>query len=183
MSTSANEPEPDILDAVLNLEEDYYAIGYNEGVIAGRTAGRLEGRALGLEKGFEKYLALGLIRGRTKVWHARTSAEADTATTSTPSDTTISNSRHVKHISALRTLVAHPPIRNEEEDVEEVDDRIRRGKAKVKILENALKESVEDDESAGTTDGSSSRNAASGVAVAGATGLETELEDFGPIRR
>ncbi|KAF3906983.1 hypothetical protein ABW21_db0204214 [Orbilia brochopaga] len=176
---AADEVDTDIFDAVLNLEEDFYAIGYREGVAAGRTAGRLEGRALGIEKGFEKYLALGLIRGRTKLWHARSSS--DSASTPT-AEITISNSRHVKHISTLRTLTAHPPIRNEEDDVEEIDDRIRRGKAKVKILENALKESVEDGEST-STNGTSSRSAASGVGIAGATGLETEVEDFKLVRR
>lgn len=34
----------------------------------------------------------------------------------------------------------NPPIRNEEDDVEEIDDRIRRGRAKVKILAIALGE-------------------------------------------
>ncbi|KAJ6257219.1 hypothetical protein Dda_8106 [Drechslerella dactyloides] len=177
---ATDEVDVDIFDAVLNLEEDFYAVGYREGLNAGRTAGRLEGRALGIEKGFEKYLALGLIRGRTKIWHARTSAGESTNQDATFA---ISNPRHVKHISALRTLSANPPIRNEEDDVEEVDDRIRRGKAKVKILENTLKESVEDAESTGAADGSSSRSAARSVIVAGTAGLETEVEDFKPLRR
>ncbi|RVD89281.1 uncharacterized protein DFL_000297 [Arthrobotrys flagrans] len=133
----------DILDAVLNLEEDYYHEGHAEGLLAGATSGRLEGRAFGIEKGFEKYLILGTIKGRAKVWTSRTSP-------SSSSPQRITNPRYIKHLELLQTLSTTPPIRNEEDDVEEVEDRIRRGKAKVKILENTLREGVpvddEDDE-------------------------------------
>ncbi|KAK6498037.1 hypothetical protein TWF506_004281 [Arthrobotrys conoides] len=185
----------DLLDAVLNLEEDYYNLGHAEGSLAGATAGRLEGRAFGIEKGFEKYLALGIIKGRTKVWQSRTSPSLPSVSSSSSSsfDTQkiiITNPRHLKHLELLQTLSTTPPIRNEEDDVEEVDDRIRRGKAKVKILENTLREGVpvhEDGEDGDAIevekDGSRApRKLRSGVAISGATGLETEFEDF-KIRR
>ncbi|EPS42320.1 hypothetical protein H072_3715 [Dactylellina haptotyla CBS 200.50] len=171
----ADEADVDIFDAVLNLEEDYYAQGHKEGSLAGAAAGRLEGRAFGIEKGFEKYLALGIVKGRTKIWQARVED-----TSFKHGDIKISNPRHLKHISLLETLTTTPPIRNEEDDVEEVDDRIRRGKAKVKILENTLKESVPDEEETGVP--ATKSNSGAGVKVSGATGLETEFEDF-KIRR
>jgi len=99
-----------------------------------------------LEKGFEKYHTLGKIHGRTIVWSARqnstaTSTSANTAATGSVDDKLrIVNPRHVRHIEALKDLMENPPIRNEEDDVEEVDDRIRRGRAKVKILAIALGE-------------------------------------------
>ncbi|EWC45889.1 hypothetical protein DRE_04896 [Drechslerella stenobrocha 248] len=177
----SDEADVDLFDAVLNLEEDYYAIGHREGFAAGRDAGRLEGRALGIEKGFEKYLALGVIRGRTKVWHARSGA-ATAATSALPAGIEISNPRHAKHISLLRTLVAEPPIRNEEDDVEEVDDRIRRGRAKVKILENTLKEGLNEDDASGNNELRGGTSSGS-VTVVGMTGLETEVEDFKAARQ
>ncbi|KAF3929868.1 hypothetical protein ABW19_dt0207658 [Dactylella cylindrospora] len=161
----APEVEPDLFDAVLNLEEDYYAIGHQEGIEAGRVAGRLEGRAFGIEKGFEKYLSLGLIKGRTRIWEARIS---DSSSAPTSSNLVISNPRHTKHVSLLQTLTSNPPIRNEEDDVEEVDDRIRRGKAKVKILENALGEAADDGDP--TLGGR-------------AVNLETEVEGFRSVGR
>ncbi|KAF3156489.1 hypothetical protein TWF225_002330 [Orbilia oligospora] len=138
----------DILDSVLNLEEDYYTLGHTEGSLAGATAGRLEGRAFGIEKGFEKYLTLGIIKGRTKIWQSRTSPSLQSSSPSSldPPKIIITNPRHLKHLELLQTLSTTPPIRNEEDDVEEVDDRIRRGKAKVKILENTLREGVPLDE-------------------------------------
>ncbi|KAK6518927.1 hypothetical protein TWF281_003619 [Arthrobotrys megalospora] len=190
----------DLLDAVLNLEEDYYTLGHAEGSLAGATAGRLEGRAFGIEKGFEKYLTLGIIKGRTKVWQARipTSTSTSTSTSTPPTSESSStstnlpqlcplqNPRQIKHISLLQSLTTHPPIRNEEDDVEEVDDRIRRGKAKVKILENTLKESVpddnDDDEEEEEKHGGKLSKKSAGIAISGATGLETEVEDF-KIRR
>ncbi|KAK6347610.1 hypothetical protein TWF718_005448 [Orbilia javanica] len=181
----------DILDSVLNLEEDYYSLGHAEGSLAGATAGRLEGRAFGIEKGFEKYLTLGIIKGRTKVWQSRTSPPSSSPSTSSISIPQITNPRHLKHLDLLQTLSTNPPIRNEEDDVEEVDDRIRRGKAKVKILENTLREGLpadedgndENNDNGDEKDGrKASKKLAPGVAISGATGLETEFEDF-KIRR
>ncbi|KAK6524232.1 hypothetical protein TWF694_005887 [Orbilia ellipsospora] len=174
----ADEEDIDIFDAVLNLEEDYYAQGHLEGTKDGATAGRLEGRAFGIEKGFEKYLTLGLLKGRTKVWSSRLSPSKFNH------NIQITNPRHIKHITLLQTLTTSPPIRNEEDDVEEVDDRIRRGKAKVKILETTLRESVSVDVPQEEVKGTKPTRNTSGVAVAGgsATGLETEFEDF-KIRR
>ncbi|KAF3934625.1 hypothetical protein ABW20_dc0102277 [Dactylellina cionopaga] len=198
------EVDVDLFDAVLNLEEDYYTQGHREGFLAGATAGRLEGRAFGIEKGFEKYLALGTIKGRTKVWQARTvSLPVDTAATaatgnvdstdkdkdtlsSLKDDIKISNPRYLKHISLLQTLTTTPPICNEEDDVEEVDDRIRRGKAKVKILENALRESssLPSDEDDDLSKVKMKGNIGGRASVVGGVrvGMETEVEDF-KIRR
>ncbi|KAF3123823.1 hypothetical protein TWF594_002173 [Orbilia oligospora] len=180
----------DILDSVLNLEEDYYTLGHTEGSLAGATAGRLEGRAFGIEKGFEKYLTLGIIKGRTKIWQSRTfpSLQSSSPSSLDPQKIIITNPRHLKHLELLQTLSTTPPIRNEEDDVEEVDDRIRRGKAKVKILENTLREGVpldedgEENEVEIERDGRTPTKLGSGVAISGATGLETEFEDF-KIRR
>ncbi|KAK6495255.1 hypothetical protein TWF481_003281 [Arthrobotrys musiformis] len=177
----------DILDSVLNLEEEYYTLGHQEGTLAGQTAGRLEGRAFGIETAFQKYLQLGIIKGRTKIWQSRLPSD----NTTTTEKIKISNPRHIKHITLLQTLSTTPPIRNEEDDVEEVDDRIRRGKAKVKILENTLREGLPTDEEEQEQNEEEkgkkiSRKSGSGIAIAGgagaATGLETEFEDF-KIRR
>ncbi|KAF3911972.1 hypothetical protein AA313_de0204498 [Arthrobotrys entomopaga] len=183
----ADEEEVDIFDAVLNLEEDYYTIGHREGTKDGAIAGRLEGRAFGIEKGFEKYLALGLLKGRTKIWSSRLQpSSSPSSNCNFKHDIQITNPRHVKHITLLQTLTTSPPIRNEEDDVEEVDDRIRRGKAKVKILETTLKESINPNMSQREVEieGSKVTRSTNSVAVTGgsATGLETEFEDF-KIRR
>jgi hypothetical protein len=66
-----DDGEPDPFDALLNLEEQYYAEGYAAGVSDGERAGLSEGRWFGLQKGFEKGLEMGRVFGRAQVWGAR----------------------------------------------------------------------------------------------------------------
>lgn len=80
MQNSESTTDPDPFDTILNLEEDFYAEGYQLGLADGTRQGRLEGRALGLEKGFEKHLALGRIQGRAAVWAARLAQNGTTQT-------------------------------------------------------------------------------------------------------
>lgn len=65
------DAEHDPFDALLNLEDEYYAEGYAAGVADGERAGLIEGRLFGLQKGFEKGLEMGRVFGRAQVWGAR----------------------------------------------------------------------------------------------------------------
>jgi hypothetical protein len=58
-------------DEILNLEEQFYASGYEQGLADGTKAGRIEGRTFGLEKGFEKYVESGRLHGKSLVWANR----------------------------------------------------------------------------------------------------------------
>ena len=62
----------DPLDALLSLEEQYYAEGYTLGLADGNRSGRAQGRALGLEKGFEKFAEMGRMNGKAALWQGRT---------------------------------------------------------------------------------------------------------------
>ncbi|RYP59567.1 hypothetical protein DL769_008475 [Monosporascus sp. CRB-8-3] len=61
----------DIFDDVLNLEEQYYREGYENGYRDGAEAGRVEGRSVGLKQGYEKFLEAGRLQGRALVWANR----------------------------------------------------------------------------------------------------------------
>jgi len=52
----------------------------------------------------------------------------------------IDNSRARKNIQALALLLTNPPFKNDEESVEEVEETLKRGRAKVKVLERMLGE-------------------------------------------
>jgi hypothetical protein len=67
--TAGSDNDP--LDALLGLEESYYAEGYILGQEDGRKAGLAEGRAFGMERSFEKYAAMGRMHGRAVVWTSR----------------------------------------------------------------------------------------------------------------
>ncbi|KAI1104711.1 DUF1715-domain-containing protein [Jackrogersella minutella] len=61
----------DLFDDILNLEEQYYKEGYDEGFKDGTEAGLIEGRSVGMKKGFEKFLEAGRLQGRAIVWANR----------------------------------------------------------------------------------------------------------------
>ncbi|RYO90687.1 hypothetical protein DL766_006176 [Monosporascus sp. MC13-8B] len=61
----------DIFDDVLNLEEQYYREGYENGYRDGAEAGRVEGRSVGLKQGYERFLEAGRLQGRALVWANR----------------------------------------------------------------------------------------------------------------
>ncbi|KAI0811912.1 hypothetical protein GGR55DRAFT_601510 [Xylaria sp. FL0064] len=65
--SSSNDP----FDDLLNLEEQYYKEGYEEGLKDGAEAGRIEGYSLGLQKGFEKFVEAGRLQSRAMVWANR----------------------------------------------------------------------------------------------------------------
>jgi hypothetical protein len=107
-------------------------LGVADGVVAGRT----EGRIFGLEKGFEKFAELGRLQGRCSVWQARISPDSAPASMAAK----ITNARAQKNIEALALLLTYPPFKNDEESVEEVEETLKRGRAKVKVLERMLGE-------------------------------------------
>ncbi|KAI0479553.1 DUF1715-domain-containing protein [Xylaria cf. heliscus] len=61
----------DPFDDLLNLEEQYYKEGYEEGLRDGAEAGRMEGYSLGLRKGFEKFVEAGRLQSKAVVWANR----------------------------------------------------------------------------------------------------------------
>ncbi|KAI1167666.1 DUF1715-domain-containing protein [Nemania serpens] len=66
-----NSTHDDPFDELLNLEEQYYKEGYDEGFRDGGGAGRVEGYAVGLRKGFEKFVEAGRLQGKAVVWANR----------------------------------------------------------------------------------------------------------------
>ncbi|RPB05525.1 DUF1715-domain-containing protein [Choiromyces venosus 120613-1] len=160
----------DIFDSLLSLEEDYYQEGYANGLADGEKAGRTEGRVFGLERGFEKFLELGNLQGRCSVWKARTKPlDTPTATSTIASHGTennfqITNPRAQKQIESLALLLTHPPFKNDEESVQEVEETLKRGKGKGKVLMNMLNEKDEQKD---------------GKAGSAAAGGEESIEDAG----
>ncbi|KAI0102014.1 DUF1715-domain-containing protein [Nemania sp. FL0031] len=66
-----SSPPHDPFDDLLNLEEQYYREGYEEGLKDGAEAGRIEGYSLGLKKGFEKFVEAGRLQSKAMVWANR----------------------------------------------------------------------------------------------------------------
>lgn len=146
--SAAEETDP--FDTLLSLEEQYYAEGYNLGVADGSRAGRIEGRVFGLEKGFEKFAAMGALAGRSAIWEARLPKPA-TGETKTNDQAVAGESQiqslpgsarleaHVRTLSAL-TEAESLSTQNNEDDVSNFDDRLKRAEGKAKVIEQIIRE-------------------------------------------
>ena len=160
--------ENDPFDSVLNLESQFYDEGFALGVADGARAGHIEGRAFGLEKGFEKFIEMGRLHGRSIVWANRLSdiRTREDASIKNPQDRknsqprkelapneSISKSlpplparlRLEKHVQTFHALVELESLstQNQEEDVSEFDDRLKRAMGKAKIIEKLIGEGHE----------------------------------------
>ncbi|KAM5352601.1 hypothetical protein ACJ41O_005323 [Fusarium nematophilum] len=139
METTSNLP-PDPFEDVLNLEERFYAEGYQQGLTDGVQAGRIEGRSFGMEKGFEKFLESGRLASRAIVWANRipprngSSSSGGEPCTLPPLSR---NSRLEKNINTLYALVEPETLstENSDEAVQDFDDRVKRAQGKAKIVE------------------------------------------------
>lgn len=122
----------------------FYQEGYILGLADGEQAGRTEGRVFGLEKGFEKFLELGRLQGRCSVWKARISYSVVPPTTGEDTgpvkNVQITSPRVQKQVESLAILLTNPPFKNDEESVEEVEETLKRGRNKAKVLSNMLGE-------------------------------------------
>ena len=160
------DKERDPLDAVLDLEEEFFQEGYKLGLADGERAGRIEGRAFGLEKGFEKYIAMGRLHGKAQVWagtpndmdetnkvqetthevndpsfqhHVRELSGASSQVSVTPSNARLPS--HVRTLFAL-TEPSSLSVENTEDSVSDFDHRLKRAEGKVKVIEK-LKNAVD----------------------------------------
>lgn len=150
-------------DAVLDLEEEFYDTGFQQGLVDGVKAGRIEGRTFGLEKGFEKYIESGRLYGKSIIWLNQISAShipephttvkrtsTSSITFDTPGQTSSSsrslptlptNHRLAKHIKTLHALSESESlsIENTEEAVTDFDDRTKRAQGKAKVIERIVR--------------------------------------------
>ncbi|EXJ87551.1 hypothetical protein A1O3_04511 [Capronia epimyces CBS 606.96] len=158
----------DPFDALLELENDYYQEGYEEGVADSTYAGMIEGKVFGIEKGYEKALELGKLHGRALVWQARfsepksSSQNAEEAANDEVSKSAAvedlgklvqtvrmlapisKNTRLRKHVETLHVASDGRTVArsNSDEAVTEFDDRIAKANAKAKVISNILGESL-----------------------------------------
>ena len=159
-TTSRPAQEPDPFDTLLTLENDFYREGYEAGVTDSAHAGLIEGKIFGIEKGFEKALEIGRARGRAIVWLARLNGGGETTNgdvltvdggevrdvsgvmSGLPS--LQENARLRKHVDVLLSLTdpTNLPKDNSDESVGEVDERITKIRARLKMISNMIGESV-----------------------------------------
>ena len=157
----------DPFDELLELENDFYKEGYEAGVADSTHAGLIEGKLFGIEKGYEKALEIGKAQGRGLVWQQRLESDSTSSRVNVslgkeqngapalhPESglssimTTLSplpnNGRLKKHVDLLMSLTdpATIPIDNSDEAVSEVDERITKIRARLKMISNMVGEAL-----------------------------------------
>lgn len=149
----------DPFDDLLNLEEEFYSEGYEQGMADGDRAGRIEGRAFGIEKGFEKFIEAGRLHGKSIVWANRlpqtrqqqpaAAAGAVPSATSPPSEgqqtlpaLSSGGARLEKNIVTLHALVEPDTLSTDNTDdaVNDFDDRVKRAQGKARVIERHVGE-------------------------------------------
>ena len=158
----------DPFDDLLELESDFYKEGFEAGIADSTYAGLVEGKVFGIEKGYEKALEIGKAYGRALVWKRRLDDEENNATETASSggvkEGTVppvsevdlfgtmkdlpplpTNPRLKKHIAILLSLTdsASIPKDNSDESVSEVDERITKIRARMKMVSNLVGEAVD----------------------------------------
>ena len=146
--------DSDTFDSLLNIEDDYYEEGFKQGREDGIKQSRLEARVFGIEKGFEKFVEMGKLQAKAKIWDARLKT-AKTASVAGANGGGEGGSQRLpplptsfrleKHIRTLLELVDFNTLStaNTDEAVSEFDDRLKRALAKVKIIERMIGKSTD----------------------------------------
>ncbi|ODV80116.1 DUF1715-domain-containing protein [Suhomyces tanzawaensis NRRL Y-17324] len=114
-------------DDILNLEEEYYQKGFEEGQSDASKEQLREGKEYGYQTGFQRYLIIGYIQGLVEVWEKNLlSYELKML---------------ANHLVQLKTIIDDVPITNEASDVEEFEKRVNKARNKVRVVCTTLKES------------------------------------------
>lgn len=155
-----------ILDSVLNLEEVSYQAGFNEGEADGAKAGYAEGKIFGIEQGYQKGLEMGKLHGRALMLNASLSepnsmsegAIGPCLVNSTTSDSKARNDQFFSVMPDIPTLPENPRLKkhvetllkltdpdtlsvgNSDEAIDEFDDRMKKAKAKTKVIDKLIAE-------------------------------------------
>ncbi|WEW55656.1 hypothetical protein PRK78_001089 [Emydomyces testavorans] len=176
------------LDSLLNLEESFYAEGYQLGVKDGEKAGFTEGSIFAIETAYEKFQEMGRLYGKGIIWAKRLPGNHGLLHSSNPrhldavtgrcgqdSDKRLDNfqlpdlppnPRLEKHLATFLSLVDPLTLsrENTEDAVAEFDERLKKAAAKAKIIEKLLGESsaVSQDEAGGGKSGRARQTDGSG---------------------
>lgn len=145
-------------DSLLDLETYHYDLGHAAGLRDGLAVGGAEARLFGLEQAFARFATMGALAARCRIWTARCkSAGLDdndhkdampNTAVSTTWPSLCAPARLAQHLTTLHALTDLRTLgaTNEDADVGDFDERLRRAQAKVKIIQRPLGEEHEGNE-------------------------------------
>lgn len=114
------------IDRVLNLEQEYYQQGYEEGQEFSTRQQFLEGKEYGYQTGFQRFLIIGYIQGLVNYWLFNTDKYGSES--------------FEKHLIQLNDLLKDIPTTNGVDEVKEYERRVLKSRNKIRIIANICKE-------------------------------------------
>lgn len=118
------------VDQILNLEQEYYEQGYQEGQDFSTKQQYIEGKEYGYQTGFQRFLIVGYIQGLLGSWKHNI-------------DDYEKGSKNISlrnHLEQLGELVNNIPITNGADEVKLFETRINKARNKVRVIANICKE-------------------------------------------
>lgn len=109
------------LDAVLDLEDEFYAKGYEDGQQQSSKEQYVEGKIYGLQTGFQRFLVVGYIQGLLAGWRKIDSKSVQL------------------HLDQLEKLVSDIPLTNGDLDVEKYERAVVKARNKVRVVATLTK--------------------------------------------
>lgn len=116
-------------DEVLNLEQEQYQIGYQEGVEESAKQQYLEGKQFGYQTGFQRFLIVGYIKGLIEEWEGHIDNYSD-------SKSVLSN-----HLQQLKSYVDNILVNNDETSVAQFELQLKKARNKLRVICQLVKES------------------------------------------
>ena len=156
--------DSDPFDELFGLEDKYYQEGYDQGFQDGLHQSRLEARVFGIEKGYEKFIEMGRLGAKARLWfiELQQAFVPGQSRAMTLRDAG-ARSRLKKHLDVLLALVDLSTLStaNTDETVSIFDDRLKRAQAKCKVISRMIEEPGQE-----------------GEKVASETPSKAQLQDF-----
>lgn len=109
------------LDGILDVEDEFYAQGYQEGQDQSIKEQFVEGKIYGLQTGFQRFLVIGYIRGLLEDWKRLENPSIST------------------HLDQLEKLVANIPTSNGDKEVEIYEKAVIKARNKVRVVATITK--------------------------------------------
>lgn len=130
MADSPNDIDIDIeTDEILNLEQEQYQIGYQEGVEQSAKEQYLEGKQFGYQTGFQRFLIVGYIRGLVEDWESHISEYGSI-------ESTLRN-----HLKQLKNCLDGLLMINDEDSVAQFEIQLKKVRNKLRVICQLNKES------------------------------------------
>ncbi|CAK9437316.1 uncharacterized protein LODBEIA_P16940 [Lodderomyces beijingensis] len=126
MSAENDNVEIDI-DEVLNLEEESYKLGFDEGTAENAKQQLMEGKQYGYQTGFQRFLIVGYMQGLVIDWEEQAHAYSNWA-------------QIEPRVKSLRSLVFDIPTSNGDDEVVEFETKLHKARNKLSVVVGLTKE-------------------------------------------